>query len=185
MGGLIEDPAHIGLPNIENQAADLKQNNTMASVRQYEERPSPQQWPDCRHSNGLQSAQHDSYGQADLDTDVYNTCSFMPAITGSEDGSIQLGSTYQILHTTLRKHALRAAHATAPSRQLSLVHSAHGGTPTATSDKCSVLDVGTPADVQVLRESAAPELSEEQEYLLWKSWIVEIAGWVSSSLLLE
>lgn len=104
----------------------------------------------------------------------------------ASDGIFIPGSAYLEFHSALRHHTFNAARSAAPSRY---------GTPERATDEpgqVGLQEYEPPASAPRLDAvrledatlSAVPmptsvELSQQQEYELWKNWVDEIAPWVS------
>lgn len=111
----------------------------------------------------------------------------------ASDGIFIPGSAYLEFHSALRNHTLHVTRSTFPSRcgtpdRLAVDHDQQ-----ETSEQCpdlalereDVIDAASvePEDTAL---SAVPtpsfvELSQQQEYELWKNWVDEIAPWVSKT----
>lgn len=96
-----------------------------------------------------------------------------------QDGIFWPGSAYQEFHSTLRDHLIYTARSNAPTRR---------GTPEAPQldlnfNEGHVLKRGvdgnkTDSDPESDRPSRASEITPQREYVLWKTWIDEVAPWV-------
>lgn len=118
---------------------------------------------------------------AELADDPTTTNNTSPA----SDGIFQPGSAYLEFHATLRTHTFQAARSTFSSRC---------GTPDPAPVSESLLNSGPAPDVAEHDEpepsrrdgtgiSAVPtpgfvELTQQQEFELWKNWVDEIGPWV-------
>lgn len=116
--------------------------------------------------------------QPDLSTPDYQPSPDML----TDDGIFMPGSTYQELHATLRDHVFHTAQSQDPSFQPSPLR-IEG----ATHDQIAIdLEPGqqSTAIYETTRENgdelpeAAVFLEPDQEYLLWKNWVDEIADWL-------
>ena len=95
----------------------------------------------------------------------------------TDDGMFIPGSTYQELHTTLRHHVFNIARSQEPSRQPS---------PSRELDGVRVVDGAQLGPVQAAQIHSSQDdlieaealLDADQEYLLWKNWVTEIADWL-------
>ncbi|KAL3418410.1 hypothetical protein PVAG01_10126 [Phlyctema vagabunda] len=94
------------------------------------------------------------------------------------DGIFLPGSAYQELHSTLRDHLIYTARSNAPTRS---------GTPDQHPDmgffmkappKEGEVNNETEQDPESNRSSKPPELTPQREYVLWKTWINEVAPWL-------
>jgi len=106
-------------------------------------------------------------------------------IFGERDGIFLPGSAYQELHSTLRNHLISTARSNVPTRP---------GTPESQQPDVTLLErcadrlntdgteLRTESDPESLRSSKPPEISPGREYVLWKTWIDEVAPWVCSLL---
>lgn len=98
-----------------------------------------------------------------------------------QDGIFLPGSTYQELHSTLRDHLIYTARSNVQTRS---------GTPEEhlpgmsifEKDNCNpnggedmTRSVAEPGSVRSIR---TPEITPQREYILWKTWIDEVAPWV-------
>jgi hypothetical protein len=102
---------------------------------------------------------------------------------GERDGIFLPGSAYQELHSTLRNHLISTARSNVPTRS---------GTPENQQPDVTFFeryaarlntdgsDLRTESDPESLRSSKPPEISPSREYVLWKTWIDEVAPWVCS-----
>jgi hypothetical protein len=98
-----------------------------------------------------------------------------------QDGIFLPGSAYQELHSTLRDHLIYTARSNAPTRQ---------GTPEPQQPDMGFFDRGpakvttdgaidrTESDPESSRSSKPPEITPHREYMLWKTWIDEVAPWL-------
>jgi hypothetical protein len=101
-----------------------------------------------------------------------------------DDGIFLPGSAYLELHSALRSHIFDTARSAYPSR-----------CPTPSPGPCDVDEEpeASPAPYAGQTEQASLELSDttprsveltkQEEYVLWKNWVDEIAPWVCSPLL--
>ena len=102
-------------------------------------------------------------------------------IFDNQDGIFLPGSAYQELHSTLRDHLIYTARSNAPTRP---------GTPELQQPDMRFFEKGqekTASDhnddrrepnPESNRSSKPPEISPQREYVLWKTWIDEVAPWV-------
>jgi hypothetical protein len=100
---------------------------------------------------------------------------------GERDGIFLPGSAYQELHSTLRNHLISTARSNVATRS---------GTPENQQPDVTFLeryaarlntdgpDLRTESNPESLRSSKPPEISPGREYVLWKTWIDEVAPWV-------
>ena len=98
------------------------------------------------------------------------------------DGIFLPGSAYQELHSTLRDHLIYTARFNGPTRN---------GTPEPLQRDRSLFNrglakMGSDGSVEMIesdpesaRSSKPPEITAQREYILWKTWIDEVAPWVS------
>jgi hypothetical protein len=99
---------------------------------------------------------------------------------GQSDGIFLPGSAFREFHSTLRDHLIYTARSNAPTRH---------GTPEPTqldvrfSDRLALRADGFVNRVELEpragRVSEALEITPQREYILWKTWIGELAPWVS------
>jgi hypothetical protein len=97
------------------------------------------------------------------------------------DGIFLPGSAYQELHSTLRDHLIYTARSNAPTRY---------GTPELQQPDMGFFEreppkvpsdsvvCGAVSDPESSRSSKPPEISPQREYVLWKTWIDEVAPWL-------
>lgn len=97
------------------------------------------------------------------------------------DGIFLPGSAYQELHSTLRDHLIYTARSNAPTRH---------GTPEPQQPDMGFFERGsakviidggvdrTESDPESSRSSKPPEITPQREYLLWKTWLDEVAPWL-------
>lgn len=102
-------------------------------------------------------------------------------IFNDQDGIFLPGSAYRELHSTLRDHLIYTARSNAPTRN---------GTPEPQQPDMGFFERGPPkfsgggvvdrtgSDPESVRSSKPPEITPQREYVLWKTWIDEIAPWV-------
>jgi len=121
-------------------------------------------------------ASHIDYGDAP---------SIGTSMFGERDGIFLPGSAYQELHSTLRNHLISTARSNVPTRI---------GTPehqqvdvsfierSASRINPDVPDIRTESEPGSGRSSKPPEISPHREYVLWKTWIDEVAPWARFSL---
>jgi hypothetical protein len=105
-----------------------------------------------------------------------------------QDGIFLPGSAYQELHSTLRDHLIYTARSNAPTRH---------GTPEPQQPDMGFFERvpakmtvdgaidRTESDPESSRSSKAPEITPQREYVLWKTWIDEVAPWVQQMGLLQ
>ncbi|PQE08086.1 c6 transcription factor protein [Rutstroemia sp. NJR-2017a BVV2] len=98
-----------------------------------------------------------------------------------QDGIFLPGSAYQELHSTLRDHLIYTARSNAPTRY---------GTPEVQQPDMGFFERGPPkvpsdsvvsgavSDPESSRSSKPPEITPQREYILWKTWIDEVAPWL-------
>lgn len=91
------------------------------------------------------------------------------------DGIFHPGSAYRELHSTLRDHLIYTAWSNAPSRS---------GTPEQQEPRIGLLirddgdEDGIESEPESGRSSKPTEVTPQREYILWKTWIDEVAPWV-------
>lgn len=102
-------------------------------------------------------------------------------LIGERDGIFLPGSAYQELHSTLRNHLISTARSNVATRS---------GTPDNQQPDVTFLEryaerlntdgseLRIESDPESLRSSKQPEISPSREYVLWKTWIDEVAPWV-------
>ncbi|RDW91959.1 hypothetical protein BP5796_01353 [Coleophoma crateriformis] len=109
-----------------------------------------------------------SNNQSNLDPHLFDDC----------DGIFIPGSAYQELHSTLRDHLIYTARSNCPTRD---------GTPEAQPDMGFFTKGPSHGDSnEETRDSnpmsnhssKPPELTVQREYILWKTWINEVAPWL-------
>jgi len=113
--------------------------------------------------------------------------SLRSSMFGERDGIFLPGSAYQELHSTLRNHLISTARSNAPTR-LGTPEQDHVPVPLGRSDfrlNVDAPDSRIESDPESVQSSKAPEISPHREYVLWKTWIDEVAPWVSLLPLLE
>ncbi|KAF1989917.1 hypothetical protein K402DRAFT_325790 [Aulographum hederae CBS 113979] len=109
----------------------------------------------------------------------------MPLLPGSspagisDDGIFLPGSAYLQLHTTLRSHIIDTARSTAPSRRCtpeppSFDQTLKNGAPQTTRQSCDTATIEPRQDIT----PKLPELTQQEEYELWKNWTDELAQWL-------
>lgn len=99
------------------------------------------------------------------------------------DGIFLPGSAYQELHSTLRDHLIYTARSNCPTRS---------GTPECQPDMSFFTkglsngeiseEIGQSNSVSN-SSSKPPEITVQREYILWKTWINEVAPWVGNASL--
>ena len=99
-------------------------------------------------------------------------------IFDKHDGIFLPGSAYQELHSTLRDHLIYTARSNAPTRY---------GTPELPQPDMSFFERGPPktlsdgdndrtqSDPESRRSSRPPDISPQRAYVLWKTWLDEVA----------
>lgn len=105
-----------------------------------------------------------------------------------DDGIFLPGSTYQELHTTLRNHIFNTARSIAPTRHGSPVNGVEFGTIPEQGAQQGFVTAATnliERNQQNNITPRAPELSQHEEYELWKNWTDEVAPWVCVLKLLD
>lgn len=158
----------------ENAAADL------LALRYLSSHTATDQSPGYLHENNtpmeeVQLEQPISVTQLNYRDDV----SLRSSMFGERDGIFLPGSAYQELHSTLRNHLISTARSNAPTR-LGTPEQDHA--PLGRSDlrfNEDAPDSRTESDPESVQSSKAPEISPHREYVLWKTWIDEVAPWVS------
>jgi hypothetical protein len=107
---------------------------------------------------------------------------FDQTVFDDRDGIFVPSSAYQELHSTLRDHLIYTAQSSAPTRQ---------GTPDIHQPDMDYFEKGQSkliSDRAIDRREAYPEsvrspksleITPQREYVLWKTWIEEVAPWVS------
>jgi hypothetical protein len=98
-----------------------------------------------------------------------------------DDGIFLPGSTYQELHTTLRNHIFNTARSIAPTRHGSPVNGVDYGSQAAQIHQQGFVTAATNLIERNQLNNISPrvpELTQHEEYELWKNWIDEVAPWV-------
>lgn len=96
-----------------------------------------------------------------------------------DDGIFLPGSTYKELHTTLRNHIFNTARSGAPSRQSSPPYAAgHEGEQNLQQNFVVAATDLLKGNGSCIRSSKAPDLTQQEEYELWKNFIDEVAPWL-------
>lgn len=96
-----------------------------------------------------------------------------------QDGIFLPGSEFQEFHSTLRDHLIYTARSNCPTRV---------GTPDLQAPDFSFAErsfsgnKGADLDSESAGYSRPPEITPQREYILWKTWIDELAPWVSWDL---
>jgi hypothetical protein len=110
----------------------------------------------------------------------------------SQDGIFLPGSAYLVFHSTLRNHTLNAARSAFPSRCGTPEHTdtvlatirSEGQPPEAClPSNYHITDAVAPLGGMALSRPTprTSELSQQEEFELWKNWVDEIGPWVSWS----
>ncbi|TVY51040.1 Transcriptional regulatory protein moc3 [Lachnellula cervina] len=157
----------------ENAAADL------LALRYLSSHTATDQSPGYLHENNtpmeeVQLEQPISVTQLNYRDDA----SLRSSMFGERDGIFLPGSAYQELHSTLRNHLISTARSNAPTR-LGTPEQDHA--PLGRSDlrfNEDAPDSRTESDPESVQSSKAPEISPHREYVLWKTWIDEVAPWL-------
>jgi hypothetical protein len=99
-----------------------------------------------------------------------------------DDGIFLPGSTYQELHTTLRNHIFNTARSIAPTRHGSPVSGVEYELTIQQNQQQGFVSAATELIERNQMNNIsprAPELTQHEEYELWKNWTDEVAQWVS------
>jgi hypothetical protein len=117
--------------------------------------------------------------------DIPVTAGFSPEQLFADDGIFLPGSAYLEVHSVLRNHIFDTARSTYPSRwptpspacdvdevpeATAQQHTSHAPPDAVQTGQASQSSDTTPRYI---------ELTKEEEYVLWKNWVDEIAPWVS------